>query len=172
MDIVAPRIDDAVLKRFKQPEHLLGPQICDICDRNISKSVKVICAVCGTPEAPFATDQQKESAEKTAPGSIKKELVMCLECLRLGKTSAEYPMHKADHAYYIIDNMDFPLLTSDWTAYQEVRLIQGIMKCGLGNWSEIAAQFLKGNTDGSGVKTKEECETHYYSVLMQQTDKI
>ena len=51
-------IDDTVIKRFKQPEHLLGPQICDICDRNIFKSVKIICAVCGGPDAPLITDQQ------------------------------------------------------------------------------------------------------------------
>ena len=57
MDVSAPVIDEMILKRFKQPEHLLGPQICDICDRNISKSVKVISAVSGTPEAPFITEQ-------------------------------------------------------------------------------------------------------------------
>ena len=91
---------------------------------------------------------------------------MCLECLRLGKTSAEYPMHKPDHAYYVYDNLDFPLLTDDWTASQEIRLIMGIMKCGLGNWTDISEQYLKQS------KQPKECEIHYFSLLMQQIDKI
>ena len=37
-------IDPLLTARFKQPEHLLGPQICALCERNISKSVKVLCA--------------------------------------------------------------------------------------------------------------------------------
>ena len=69
---------------------------------------------------------------------------MCLECLRLGKESENYPDHKKTHAYYVFDNLDFPLLTTDWSALQEIRLIQGIMKCGLGNLKEISEQYLKG----------------------------
>ena len=61
-----------------------------LCERNITKSVKIL--------------------------SVPSEVVMCLECLRLGKTSPDYPMHKPNHAYYVYDNLDFPLLTSDWTA--------------------------------------------------------
>ena len=52
-------------------------------------------------------------------------------------------MHLATHDYYVYDNLDFPLLTRDWSALQEIRLIQGIMKCGLGNWTDISEQFLK-----------------------------
>ena len=40
------------------------------------------------------------------------------------------------------------------------------MKCGLGNWTDISDQYLK------GTKEPKECETHYFSVLMQQSDKI
>ena len=66
-------VAESLAIRFKQPEHLLGPQICSFCERNISKSVKILCAEC----------------TKSEPG--KNELVICLECLRLGKTSADYP---------------------------------------------------------------------------------
>ena len=44
-------------------------------------------------------------------------------------------------------------------------LIQGIMKCGLGNWLDISEQFVK-------LKTPEECEDHYFSVIMKQEEKI
>ena len=82
-----------------------------LCERNIAKSIKIINAEIG------------QVAPASAPDGPKSELVMCLECLRLGKTSEEYPMHKPNHAYYVYDNLDFPLLTSDWTASQEIRLI-------------------------------------------------
>ena len=69
---------------------------------------------------------------------------MCLECLRLGAVPKNTPennrlhpkehTHKNSHDYFIFDNMNFPLLVQDWTAWQEIMLIQGIMKCGLGNW--------------------------------------
>ena len=75
-----------------------------LCERNIAKSVKILCAEC-PPTAPLS-----------APGNPKAELVMCLECLRLGKTHADYPLHKPNHSYYVFDNLDFPLLTDDWTA--------------------------------------------------------
>ena len=44
-------------------------------------------------------------------------------------------------------------------------MIQGIMKCGLGNWTDISEQFVK-------VKDAEECEEHYYSVIMKQGSDI
>lgn len=48
---------------------------------------------------------------------------MCLECLRHGKLSEGYPEHRANHQYFVYDNLEFPLLTSDWTALEEIRLI-------------------------------------------------
>ena len=80
-----------------------------LCERNITKSVKILCAECGEV-APV------NALQDAATSQTKSELVMCLECLRQGKTSPEYPMHKADHAYYVYDNLNFPLLTDEWTA--------------------------------------------------------
>ena len=154
-----PQPDESIVARFKQPEDLLGPQICSLCERNITKSVKILCAECGMV-APLTAATQDNPVQASG---AKSELVMCLECLRLGKTVPEYPSHLASHEYYVYDNLDFPLLTKEWSALQEIRLIQGIMKCGLGNWTDISEQYLK------GAKEPKECETHYFSVLMQQT---
>ena len=93
--------DDTLAQRFKQPENLLGPSICSLCERNITKSIKILCAEC----APTSVNE-----------NAKAELVMCLECLRLGKRSEDYPDHEPTHAYYVYDNLDFPLLTPKWTA--------------------------------------------------------
>lgn len=62
-------------------------------------------------------------------------LTYCLEC---HKTGAENELHKKSHDYFILDNLAFPLFTTDWTAKEELLLIQGIMKCGMGNWVDIA----------------------------------
>lgn len=100
---------------------------------------------------------------------------MCLECLRLGAVPKNTPennrlhpkehTHKNSHDYFIFDNMNFPLLVQDWTAWQEIMLIQGIMKCGLGNWQDISEQFVK-------VKSADECQKHYFSVIMKQGSDI
>ena len=98
-------VDAQFFTKIKQLEALLGPPICSICERNIAKSVKVRCLDC-PPELDF---------------------FLCLECLRCGavpKNTPEnnklYPKehtHQPDHDYFIFDNMNFPLLTPDWTAW-------------------------------------------------------
>lgn len=42
-------------------------------------------------------------------------------------------------------------------------MIQGIMKCGMGNWADIADQYVR-------LKSSTECEEHYFSVIYQATD--
>ena len=113
--------------RFRQPEHLLGPVLCSICELNITKSVKVLSAGSNSKEnAPTkegGSSLDAQLATAAANGPPKNELVMCLECLRQGKTSELYPDHKPGDDYYIFDRLDFPLLTGDWMAHQEIRLI-------------------------------------------------
>lgn len=54
---------------LKDVETLLGPQLCGICDRDISKSIKVRCLECNVTPA----------------------LSTCLECLRTGRERDEAP---------------------------------------------------------------------------------
>lgn len=87
------------MSTVKDFEALIGPGMCAICDRDIQKSVKVRCAEC-------------------------KSLVMCLECHRRGMTKEDtYPQHKPGHAYFIHDNLNFPMLVPEWTAKDELQLI-------------------------------------------------
>lgn len=115
---------------------MLGPQICSICERNIQKGVKVRCLDC-PPE---------------------KNTSLCLECLRKGTENESKGYHKKEHDFFIYDRLNFPLLVKDWTAAEELALISGIMKCGLGNWDDVHEQFLQ-------QRTPEECEEHYFSVV-------
>jgi len=46
--------------------------------------------------------------------------------------------HKVNCDYFIYDSLNYPLLDKDWTAEETLHLMQGIMKCGMGNWPDIA----------------------------------
>jgi len=69
------------------------------------------------------------------------------------------------HDYYILDNLNFPLFSKDWAAKDELLLIQGIMKCGMGNWIDIAEQYVKN-------KEPKECDEHYFSYYYKLRDDV
>ena len=54
----------------------------------------------------------------------------------------------------VLDNLKFQLFHKDWTAKEELLLLQGIMKCGMCNWIDISEQYVKG-------KSPIDCEEHY-----------
>ena len=94
------------------------------------------------------------SADRETSGN---PLVVCLECLRTGMTISNANNNQETIGNYIVlDNLKFPMFSADWTAKEELLLLQGIMKCGMGNWMDISEQYIK-------TKTAEECEEHYFT---------
>ena len=88
---------DAFLETLKDYETLIGKNVCELCDRDIQKSIKVRCAEC------------------------KPSFLMCLECHRRGVTKEDTkPEHKPNHAYFIHDDLKYPLLVDDWSARDEL----------------------------------------------------
>jgi hypothetical protein len=53
----------------------------------------------------------------------------------------------------------------DWSARDELMLIQGIMKCGLGNWKEISEQYVKS-------KNEVECEEHFFAFFNKSKEDV
>uniref|UniRef100_A0A7S0E6L2 Transcriptional adapter n=1 Tax=Hanusia phi TaxID=3032 RepID=A0A7S0E6L2_9CRYP len=93
--------------------------------------------------------------------AVSDDVDLCMECFSVGveindveKTDGKNP-HKNDHPYRVMERLDFPLITEDWTAREEVALLEGIETYGLGNWAEVALVV--------GTKKKIECEFHYYA---------
>jgi transcriptional adapter 2-alpha len=82
--------------------------------------------------------------------------------LRKGTENESKSYHKKTHDFFIYDHLNFPLLVENWTAAEELALIQGIMKCGLGNWDDVHEQFLQ-------QRTPSECEEHYFSIVYSST---
>ncbi|KAH7294687.1 hypothetical protein KP509_27G013600 [Ceratopteris richardii] len=103
---------------------------CNYCNKDISGVIRIRCAKC------FDFD-------------------LCLECFSIG---AEVSPHKANHAYRVIENLSFSLIHPDWTADEEMLLLEGVETHGLGNWAKVAEHVV--------TKTKTQCHSHYMSSYM------
>jgi transcriptional adapter 2-alpha len=55
--------------------------------------------------------------------------------------------------------LDYPVLDAAWGADEELRLLTGIERFGLGNWADIA-EWL-------GTKSLAEVETHYLYIYIE-----
>ncbi|PKU35682.1 transcriptional adapter 2-alpha [Limosa lapponica baueri] len=78
----------------------------------------------------------------------------------------EYKKHQSDHTYEIMTS-DFPVLDPNWTAQEEMALLEAVMDCGFGNCVELQTslkqncEFLRDVANQMCTKSKEECEKHY-----------
>ncbi len=82
---------------------------CSFCAREISRSIKIICAEC-------------------------EDCQYCLDCLVQGR-GKDGQDHQ--HDYHVADKLSFNLITKDWTAFEELNLLSNIEKYGLDNWIDI-----------------------------------
>ncbi|XP_065058463.1 transcriptional adapter 2-beta-like [Rhopilema esculentum] len=80
---------------------------------------------------------------------------LCLQCFSSGSEMGD---HKKDHGYQIFDNGTFPVLSEDWTAEEEILLLDGVEQHGYGNWDDIA--------DHISTKTPEESKEHYDDMFL------
>ena len=72
--------------------------VCKICQKDISKSIKILCAVCP-------------------------DLLYCIECLVFDKPHDG--KINAKHDYHVVDKLHFPIFTHDWSASEELILLSG-----------------------------------------------
>ena len=100
---------------------------CSLCHKNISNNIKFLCDKCDN-------------------------FIFCINCFL---SNNEHREKFKDHKYQIIDNVNFPLFTEDWSANDEHKLLSIISKSGLNNWEEISKNM--------GIRGQVECESHYYS---------
>ncbi|XP_050025379.1 transcriptional adapter 2-alpha isoform X1 [Dermacentor andersoni] len=74
---------------------------------------------------------------------------ICIRCFSKGLESLT---HKNDHEYSVVTT-EFPLLCKTWTAAEELKLLDALLECGVGNWTDIAKHVCS--------KTAKECKSHY-----------
>ena len=88
----------ALLEKVTGIEFMLGEFLCGVCQKEMSKSVKILCAECG--------------------------LQLCLECFGNGK---EKEPHTRSHDYIALDRLKFSLFEPDWTAFEDLMLMKGLI---------------------------------------------
>jgi len=86
----------------------------------------------------------------------------CLSCFTSGAEPGE---HKAWHGYRVRNNLHaMKIFRSDWTAAEELALLDGVLKHGLGNWRDVAAAV--------GTKSERRCEEHYLDDYLGRHGRI
>jgi transcriptional adapter 2-alpha len=70
---------------------------CSYCKRDITLQLRIHCAICDNFE-------------------------LCGDCFSSGAT--RYP-HKNTHDYRVVDCLDVPIFTKDWTMSEELVLLEG-----------------------------------------------
>ncbi|XP_063224420.1 transcriptional adapter 2-alpha [Bacillus rossius redtenbacheri] len=84
---------------------------------------------------------------------------VCVECFSRG---AELPPHENSHAYSVVRN-EFPLFEDRaWRACEELRLLDVVLDCGFGNWSEVARR-VPGHS-------RKDCEEHFLSTYVENPE--
>ena len=81
--------------------------------------------------------------------------VQCLECYAYG---FEKGQHVRSHPFIFMESSTSPVFASDWTAEEELLLLNAISLCGFGNWVEIARLIPP--------KTAGECKSHYIATYL------
>ncbi|CAK4072400.1 unnamed protein product [Aphanomyces euteiches] len=104
---------------------------CMHCTRDLTRMIRITCAECQ-----------------------KGPVVLCIECFSSGVEDVPgFPEHRKDHSYMVSDCLSFSILDPEWTADEELLLLEGIEMFGMGNWKDIAEHV--------GTKSDKKCEAHY-----------
>lgn len=78
---------------------------------------------------------------------------VCLKCFASGKEKRNF---KKGQPYRIIHNLAKELFSKDWSAHEELLLLEGLQTSGFGNWTDISKLVSS--------KSKDQCELHYLNV--------
>ncbi|CDR94592.1 ADA2-like protein, putative [Babesia bigemina] len=133
----------------------LGPYVqCNICGRLCSRRGHIKCAECKSFNSCVKCFSQ--GLEKPPEEAHNSSFVQLPE-------NEDAKEHKNYHKYTPVGPNDFALFTKDWSAEQEILLIDGIAKYGLGNWQEISEMV---SMTSVGYKSWEECQQHYYNIYL------
>ena len=81
---------------------------------------------------------------------------VCINCFL---NLSEFNAHTPQHSYHLINKLNWPLFVEEYTAEEELLLLEGLEKKGFGNWADIAEMM-------GGEKTKEELEEHYDEIYL------
>jgi len=149
---------DIISQSFFDSQSLIKVQ-CGFCNENLNNKIKIILE-------PFP----KNVVANYRKGILPFELI-CLSCFVI-KTrnnfskikSLNYFEEQVPHVYTnfrVINKMEQPIFTEDWSFGDEIKLLGAISRLGIGNWEEIS------KITGKGMF---ECQSHYYTFYYKKKD--
>eukprot|EP00045_Choanoeca_perplexa_P005742 m.48138 g.48138 ORF g.48138 m.48138 type:complete len:371 (-) comp13270_c0_seq3:991-2103(-) len=100
--------------------------LCVFCNKALDDEICIECAQCSN-------------------------VLLCLECFSSG---VEHHDHRKTHPYRVIGGAMGPLFAPDWSAADEVNLLNAVEQAGFGNWAKVAQRMRP--------RTAEECQQHYF----------
>ena len=149
---------DLVSQSFFDAQSTIKVQCC-FCEKNIANNIKILLE-------PFP----KNIIFPLKKGSLPFELI-CLKCLMIKLKNNSHEIESINYLndsnphkytyYRIINKMEEPIFTEDWSFGDEIKLLGGLERLGIGNWEEISKITGKG---------KFECESHYYAFYYKKND--
>jgi hypothetical protein len=151
---------------FKNLASFTSGTACQICDMDISYSVTTSAGPSSPSDRPQPAALKSNQSVIICCAECKQvdsalPYTICLECFRRG-SEKEDDDHKNSHPYYVMDRLDYPIFTSDWSAIDDLLLLKGISQSGIDNWAETS-EIL-------GLKTGDECASHFYSFFFKEIE--
>ena len=107
---------------------------CDVCSIDITATVRISCA---------------------SPAC--REYDLCVPCFARGDSSKTHD--PKTHQYHVVEQNSIPIYADDWGADEELLLLEGSERYGLGSWNDVAEHI-------GGYRQKDETRDHYINTYI------
>lgn len=107
---------------------------CDVCTIDVTSTVRIRCA-----------------------NAACKEYDCCVPCFSRGLTSRDHDPRT--HEYHVVEQNSIPIYTEDWGADEELLLLEGSERYGLGSWADVSEHI-------GGYRGKDETRDHYINTYV------
>ncbi|KEF58991.1 transcriptional adapter 2-alpha [Exophiala aquamarina CBS 119918] len=110
---------------------------CDVCSIDITSTVRISCA-----------------------NSACRDYDLCVPCFARGEHTKNHDPRT--HEYHVVEQNSIPIYTEDWGADEELLLLEGSERYGLGSWADVAEHI-------GGYREKDEVRDHYIDTYINSS---
>ncbi|KIV89532.1 hypothetical protein PV10_06925 [Exophiala mesophila] len=110
---------------------------CDVCSIDITSTVRISCA-----------------------SSACRDYDLCVPCFARGEHTKSHDPRT--HEYHVVEQNSIPIYTEDWGADEELLLLEGSERYGLGSWSDVAEHI-------GGYRERDEVRDHYIDTYINSS---
>ncbi|KAK5467770.1 Transcriptional adapter ada2 [Exophiala xenobiotica] len=110
---------------------------CDVCSIDITSTVRISCA-----------------------NAACREYDLCVPCFARGEQSKGHDPRT--HEYHVVEQNSIPIYAEDWGADEELLLLEGSERYGLGSWADVAEHI-------GGYREKDEVRDHYIDTYINSS---